>query len=233
MVDDEDALTIIVLVAPVKRPQRKDAERKCAVQRRQIHHNQQRAEHHHRPLQQVYQRPLRLVVRIDHADRPRRPQPVHQVLQRGAPRAARQRGVRVQPEGIALAAHLIGPELGQKPAQHGGRGGWQHEPKCASERAEREVCKSGFDLPGAGELERLEGVDEAGEDEEEGHPCLALGYEAEDRALEEGDGAFVGAAAWDDEPAGEAEDQVGGDDEDGGDSAETLRGRARRQRVRT
>ena len=195
-----------MLVAPVKRPQRKNAERKRPVQWRQIHHNQQRAEHHHRPLQQVYKRPLRLIVRIDDADRPGRPQPVHQVLQRRAPRAARQRGVRVQPERIAPTAHLVGPQLGHEPAQNGGRGGRQHEPEGASERAEREVCKCCFDLPGAGELERLEGVDEAGEDEEESYPCLPLGHEAEDGPLEEGDGAFVGAATWDDETAGEAED---------------------------
>ena len=61
-------------------------------------------------------------------------------------------------------------------------------------------------MAGARELNGLEGVDEAGEDEEDGDPGVALGYEAEDGPLEKEHLALGGAAAWEDEAAGEAED---------------------------
>ena len=147
---------------------------------------------------------------------------MHQVLDRRAPARAHRGRVRVQPVRVAVPRELIEAQLAHEPAQHRGRGGRQHEAEGAAERGRGEVGEGGLGLVRARELDGLQRVDEAGQHEEERDPRVALGQKPEDGPLPERGHALDGAAAGQHDAPREAEDDVRGDDVDGGDAAETL-----------
>ena len=87
--------TIVVFVAPIKRPAGEQTECEGTVSGCEIDDDQKSTEDHHGALKQINKGPLRLVVRIDHAERPCRSQAINEILQCRSPRTAWQRCVGV------------------------------------------------------------------------------------------------------------------------------------------
>ena len=76
-------------------------------------------------------------------------------------------------------------------------------------------------LSGPRQLDGLESIDEAREEEEDRDPGMPLGHEPQNGQLEERNGAVVRAAGCY-QPSREAEHHVRADDVDGSDASQTL-----------
>lgn len=173
-------------------------------------------------MQQVDERPLRLIVRICGFEGPSRTESIDQILDGCSPGYARRGRIGVQPKRIGVASEVIRSELADSPANDGSRCRWKSQPKGAAEGADGKVGKRGLDIAAASKLDGFQTVNEAGEDEEYGNPGVPLGHEPEDGSLEEEDGLLVGCAARDDETSCHTEDHVTRDHEEGGHAAKTL-----------
>lgn len=191
-------LTVAEFVAEVKGPDGEEGEGCGSVERGEVDGNEEGGEDHHGALEEVNERPLRLVVGIRGTDCPGSTEAIDKVFNGHSPGYARGGGICIQPERIGIPCKFIRAKLADRAADYRRRCRWQSEPERASKGADGKVRKRGFDITGSSELDGFERVDETGEDEEDGDPGVALGHEPKDGSLEEEDGFFIGAAARED-----------------------------------
>ena len=165
---------------------------------------------------------MRLIVGVDNLQRPRRPQAIHQILYCSTPAATHHGRVSVKPISVPVARHLVHSQLADEPAENRCASSGQHQPERPPKRRDCQIRECRLHLTGARELYGLESVHETQQYEEQRDPGVALGQEAEDRSLEEHHVALLRATAGEHQSAGEAEDDVGGDDEERGNTAQAL-----------
>ena len=209
------------MIAPVKRPKREDHQGDYTGEWREFDGDKEGAEDHHGALEQVNQRPLWLVVLIVHPKSPRISKPLHQIFQSRTPRLTRMRRIRIKPIRITIPRRLVRAQLTDEPTDQRRRRGRKHESECPPERADRHVRKGRLMLSSSSQLDGLESIDEAREEEEDRNPGMPLGHEPQNGQLEERYGTVVRAAGCY-QPSREAEHHVRADDVDGGDASQTL-----------
>jgi hypothetical protein len=96
------------------------------------------------------------------------------------------RGIEPDPEAVTPSRRPVAAEQGQDKADESGRGRGQHQPRRAAEGAAGDGLQRGHGVAlQVGELERLVGAHETGQEGEDGHADPALERHPDDGQLQQ------------------------------------------------
>lgn len=121
-----------------------------------------------------------------------------------------------------MSDHMISVDLCDEPGDTRRDSRWQDETSGAGERTARDTAKCAIYVAGARPSDGADGVDVAGDKEENGDGCTAADDKAEIWKLEEMRGS-VGIRGWFVKPRGECGAEMAHYDHEGGDAAKALR----------